>query len=341
MPRALPPRRWSSWSLLAFFGLAACAAERGEDAPAAQEPPTASAHLALADGAPRVVVTEELQEGLARGPVSLASATGVVTLRRAVDDAVATPAQRAWVGRRVRLSGAAGVVCEGTVRSLSVEARVMPDTSLVDALTGEDAPEGERPTLDSLWELASGAGRVALVADVDGERGCDGALWAEPAEASAKLTRGVDDADDATRALALAEFRKLPAWEDAAARWSDDLAARDEAAPDVARWDEVGGAPDVKLVEGGSLVIVSKDVGGGCGEFDASITAVFRVRGGAAGPTLELANDPGRGRAFDVLGAVDLDGDGALDLLVPGGFRRGAALDDAVTSDVPFLGCPC
>ncbi|MCC6646583.1 MAG: hypothetical protein IT374_13555 [Polyangiaceae bacterium] len=329
---------WLRCSSLVLVTLAACASGGMID-PAPVSTPEGP-RLALSDGAPRVIVGEA-RGGLSRGPITLASASGVVTLRRDVDPAALSPEEGAWVGRRVRLSGPRGVVCEGVASSLAVEARVMPDPSLVDALLG-DASEwhGDPVTLLSTWELAEQAGSVALVADVDAVEACDGALWGEPATSPPKVTRGIDDADADTRAVALEAFRALPAWRDAEARFRADEAPT-EAALAARAWDELGGEPDVKLVEGGALVIVTKDVGGACGEFDASLTAVFRPVIGAGGAALELVHDPSRGRAFDVLGAVDLDGDGALELLVPGGFRRGASLDDEVTSEVPFLGCPC
>lgn len=340
MPHASLRRRLSPWSLAALMALAGCG-EGGEPAPTTEGAPLPGQLLALTDGAPRVVLAEPLPEGIARGPVTLASSTGIITLRRGVEPRAASAEQLAWLGRRVRLSGAVGEVCEGSVIGLAVEARVMPEGVLDDEGAGDEADPGEAPrTPESLWELASTVGRVALVADVAADAPCDGALWAEDAGRAPRVTLALRDADDETSAAALAAFRALPTWEEAATRWIDDAAARD-AAPADAIWDSVGGPPSVRLVEGAALVVVTKDTGGGCGEFDGSITAVFRVLRGPRGASVELVNDPSTTRAFDVLGAVDLDGDGALELLVPGGFRRGALLDDAVTGEVPFVGCPC
>jgi hypothetical protein len=281
-----------------------------------------------------------------------------VTVRRSVNAAKLPADVAAWRGRRVALFGKAGRACEANVTSFSMLGRVTPHFGTIarwdatgDFQGGQPLSEGE--ISQEAWDLTAGgivgvSGRllVAQLAPVSGS--CDGALWGraaegatQPAEAAprpAPLTPvEATHADGPTRDRALAELRKLPAYAEVQKEYEQIRAPGD--AP---RWEELRGVKTDVLVmataPGASLVTVSVNAVAGCGDFGATMSAAWEMRG----DKLTLVKEAD-GQALAPLSAVDVDGDGRVEMILEDGILRssGTRYDRWERILVPFLDCGC
>ena len=293
--------------------------------------------LAFVEGGRAHVVLDpspDLTEATSPEVRSLEDPVVVASTPRRLSSAAAT-----WLGRRVRLYGATGALCEGVVGDVALVGRVSPHEATTARLQGRDdeaPPLSPAEVASEAWSIAAAADAVVLAGEVDAV-GCEGAVWAGPADVPAPAFVLSEAADAATEHRALAAFRALPSWAAVEDRYRTDV--REDRA---ARWDSHGESrPTVNVIalgDGSRFVIVTADVGGGCGDFGASATAVFRED--ARGLTL---TGPPAEESFVPTAAVDVDGDGALDLVLPTGVRRarGGAFEHGEALRVPFLGCPC
>lgn len=328
-------------SALALCLLASCsdAAEVAPGPAHPKGPPAGPAAFALAfveGGRAHVVLDASPDLAIATGAPDVRSLGDPVVAAREV----ATPGAgaNAWLGRRVRLYGMTGAVCEGVVGAAALVGRVSPHEATLSRLRGvaeDEAPLAPSEVTDEAWRVVAEGGGVVLAGEVEGAS-CEGALFAGLADAPAPVFHPSAAADAETEARALAAFRALPAWAAVEARYEDEI--KEDRAP---MWDSHGEPrPTVNVVAAGGarLVVVTADVGGGCGDFGATQTTVFRD--GARG--LELVGAP-IDASFVPTSAADVDGDGELDLVMPNGVRRaaGGAFERSETIEVPFLGCPC
>lgn len=338
MPVALVPARppcRSAGPLVAGIGALVLASSCLVDATDAERDPAASPpRLAIVDATgPRLVLSDDPSDALPAGPPELVRAQedaedATVLLRRTVPLGALGPDATTWLGARVRLHGVAGVACEGVVDDVHLEAEVSAS-----ALASDDDRDPA-----ALWDLAESHGRVALVAAVRTDDDCAGAVWGRLAGAPAAIVHGPRPASDAEHRRALAAFRELPAWRAIAKRatGADRLPVP---------WDEADAGPAVRVFpereDGtGALVVVTAIVDR-CdpdlpdqAPFEGRLSAVFRDDG-------ERATLASTSTAFVPFVAVDTDGDGLLDLVEPGAFRRGAALDVVSSAAIPFFGDPC
>ena len=327
---------------LAFSLLASCS-DAAEVAPVPshpRSPSVAAAPFALAfveGGRAHVVLDATPDVTRASGAPELRSLEDPVVVATHVS-APSGAAIDAWLGRRVRLYGTTGPVCEGVLRAVALVGRVSPHEGTLSRWRGgedDQAPLTPAAIAGEAWAVATEGGGVVLAGELDAD-GCEGALWAGLADTPAPEFHASEAADAETESRALAAFRALPAWAEVAARYHDEV--REERAP---RWDTHGESrPTVNVIDLGAsrLVVVTADVGGGCGDFGATQTTIFRD--GARG--LEVVGAP-IDASFVPTSAADVDGDGALDLVLPNGVRRaiGGSFERAEAIEVPFLGCPC
>jgi len=207
-----------------------------------------------------------------------------------------------------------------------------------------------------------------LVAKVDGDRkACAGATWARSAALPAPPIATAETPRAQLKARALAAFRALPqsqAIESEYAVWSKtqhEKAAR--------AWFEHGKArPTIRVFSvqpaGPTLLSISAIIAeGGCGEdgMHRSLWALWQVDGSSENPLLALRNQPDESMTMRPTAAVDLDGDGRVELLFDGFSDAGSAnvfgqpqflehgvvraLGDSYVHiegpEIPILICPC
>jgi hypothetical protein len=276
------------------------------------------------------------------GPVS----GGEDGARREVAEEALPEDLRAWKGRKLRLFGPAGPLCEATLSGFALHARVTPHFGTLQSWRGESGePRWSAPRIAAdMWEMAGGDGRW-LAGEL--AQTCPGAVWASGADKPVPRVAAAEKASGPLLAAALAAFRALPAHREIQRLWAKE----DPHAEGV--WDAELGAPATVWAlrhPSETLVVITAGETVGCGEFTGDLTAFFRVTGPEAAPRLVPLGDHALGELALPVSAFDLDGDGHLEILFgPEGLREqrglyrwdGAKYQRVVLVGTPFNDCPC
>lgn len=293
--------------------------------------------FALVEDHPYVVLEADVPKSRGEGP-PVALSTGVT--RRALKD---PGASAAWVGRAVTLYGPEGAVCAGKVAELALMGRVIPHFGAVQAwqgFEGEPAMSPER-IAEEAFGMAEGGylvvGRIDQTADA-----CKGAHWARAADAPEPRTLApVKDIAPALKKRAWKQLRALKGYKAVARQFQEEASDR---SPGM-RWEQYQSVTSLDAwgADGAPQVLVARAVaGGGCGGFTGSLWAAFQV--GPKGRLTLLTHDVEPGEPKPIRSVVDLDGDGAWELLAPETqYRRGGGPILRQTDQLPLPDhdCPC
>jgi hypothetical protein len=280
-----------------------------------------------------LVVTRDVVESWATGPTRLdddGSAGPWWVASRAVDLKKLPPELAAWAGKKVRLFGGKKS-CEATVDgTMRIVSRQRPHFGTVE--TWRTDKLSKKRIAEQLWQVGDG---TVLSASLSG--GCD-AVFARAAILPGNDLGDAADADAKLSAQALAQFRRLPAAQEA----QKEFAARAESKGQ--KWDN--DAVVHVLRSGGAhphtLVQVSAEAGDECGGH-LELSVLYEL--GADGKlTLRSAPDA---TLPALTGVADVDGDGEAELLYGEGNLRGYlqrsgelyAPGDELR--VPDYDCPC
>jgi len=254
--------------------------------------------------------------------------SGPMVIHASVEKSDLDEETRALEGKKVRVDSS----CEATVTGFYLVSRVTPHFGMVQEWDCELQEDDCAPTSDE--ERAAQAfdmGDPVVVAKLDG---CQGGTYARLAT-SPKIIEAEPVKDDALAQKAIKAFGKLGAVK--------KQAPEDEADGPKNWWVGIEKVsifehPESKRV----LVSVHADNGGMCGEFTASAWALWEYKGGKL---VHLADGTA---PLEVLDALDVDGDGELEILVRGDhFGTEAELVEArtlsplVTLEYSYHDCPC
>lgn len=267
-----------------------------------------------------VVLHRRVPELWATGPAVLLSAESAAAARWQADDRLLPMEVGGWRGREVVLHARDGQTCAARIADLHVLARVGPHFGTVQQWQGH---EGQPRPADA--EIAKEIGELAgdtkmLVGRLEGARGCHDATWARGARAAASpawIAAGEVPAD--VRDKALAALRALPGYLALQKAWAGETKA-----PRPRWWDEHDGAKAAVVAmrdgDGSVRFVAAKAVAGdGCASFRGEFWAIWQVGKAAEGQgagALTLLTDPGDpGPPFLPTAAIDLDGDGRMELL--------------------------
>jgi ketosteroid isomerase-like protein len=287
------------------------------------------------EGGPRVVLKTPAPASWAEGAPELLADKEPYPTKVAVSASKLPADLAAWAGKKMRLYGPSGPVCEATLGSLSLVGRVIPHFGEVARWNGQGElatkPLSKAQKARAAWELAAGASPngVVLTADLTSVQGdCKPALWAQPAAAAESKVARAEPADAALAKSLLEAFRKLP-----------DHAEIQKTSETKGPWDERG-KPEIVTMRhpsGKQVAFISVSVMEGCGDFEGRLSAAFEV--GAAG--LQLAGKPMSALGAPA-GAIDADGDGKLEILFKEQLLRGEVGFDRLEGlTIPFLDCGC
>ncbi len=228
-----------------------------------------------------------------------------------------------WRGTTVVVDGE----CEAKVVGFTLIGRVVPHFGTRAYWNGEHGEDGDEvPSEEEIAESAFSSSHVVLGAKLDND--CGG-VYARVKSLPAPV-EGEELSDSALKEKAIAAFAEL-----------DSVTKQQEG--DIPWWK---GSISVSIYRhpksGQTLVSVSADNDGMCGEYSASEWQVFEWADKKLEP-LYNSNPPGK-----ISGAIDTDGDGSLELLVEGdGFGTEAALIDPENGgaraklEYTYNDCPC
>ena len=289
----------------------------------------------IQNGGTRVVLDVSPETAWAVGAAQLLADVDPFPTRKAVDAAKLPAALAAWAGKKVRLYGPAGPVCEATIGSLALIGRVFPHSGEVARWHGT-ADDGARPLskrqiASSAWHLAAGAppNGIVLAADVSYPQGdCQTALWAQLASEPEREVAAAEAAPPELAQRLLASLRKLPEYK--------QIQATSET-PEL--WDLRGKTETLVMSHpsGKQLAFISTNTGEGCGGFQGSLSAVYELNGDKH----MLAGKPMAAPLQLPSGLIDA-GDGMLEILFSERLLRGATGYDQIDALViPFLDCGC
>jgi hypothetical protein len=237
----------------------------------------------------------------------------LVVGRRAPAERV-PPASQALVGRRFAVMGEAGRICEAEVTGLSL-------VGLEPRAAGPEAPShavsvGARVDAAAL-QYSRHHGAVYLAATLHADAECEGAVWARASELPEVPAAVAREARGRERRAALASYRELAPYRAHLERFRSDRG--DPIASDWTSYREGGGfGPEVLAftLAGHHHVVVAARVGDVCAGYVAALLVALHaddddLRVGA------LAWDS----ALRPRIALDLDGDGELELIEHEGTR--------------------
>lgn len=304
--------------LSSAIGARAAAGTQGPEAGAAM--PIVSA------GAQRWAVLAAVPEGADwhAGAPELVVRDAVVVTRAAVRPGAVPAPLAALAHQTVSLGDAGGSHCAAHLGDLVVLSRVDVHFGVEQAWDGQQ-PDGSRgpPATNARIAADAWGEGMLLAAALDDAADCPSATYARLASAPADRAFARTDADAALATRVRAAFRALAGWTSLEATFHDPESHADgETPPASAHWDETdGAAPAVALwqLPGAGrrfAVIGASTASGGCADFSGAMWAVFEVDAQGALTPLTDASDPGY---FVPVGAVDVDGDGAPEWIVPEG----------------------
>lgn len=241
-----------------------------------------------------------------------------------------------WIGRTVRLHGGAGE-CTAKVVDLHVVAWFQPHFEYqgkwFDAWPHDATPP--QGLLDAAWANAAMDDRfLAASLEVNDAKACQGARWAQPAEAEPARVRPSAKVSKRLHAQVLRRFRAHEGHVAMQRRF------RAEATDAKGVWDRFDGArPAVRVfeTEGATWIYAGASVGG-CGYFEANFWAIWR----RTGKTWELVTDADQVGEF-IMPSLMIEGDAGplfVDhtvLIAP----RGPIYEVVEDVDVNHYICPC
>jgi hypothetical protein len=305
------------------------------------------AHVFHVDGRTFVALADAPADTLAAGAPSVLSDRGPMVIRRDVEAKLLPGSIVQEVGRPVRLYGASGAVCEGSLGAVMMIARFEPDPStrmewegqLEDADGNPVPPAPPERVANESWEMAGEDARV-LAAELKPRTGdCTNALMARAASAAPLPVVAPSAAPPAVTSAAIEQLRKLDTYQSFADIYR-------EAFPDEANahWELSAGTPTFAYftgVHGSAYLWVRAEGGENCSAFHGVLAALWKVEGAnTAKPRFTLVFEGASDMA--PAAAVDVDGDGTPSLLgVETILRARGGQYETHGLSVPYFGCPC
>jgi hypothetical protein len=315
--------------------------------PSGQVDPAEFAHIVYADGSEFIVLSAKPDvEKWAMGSANLVSRESPIVVRRDVDLAQVPKALGRFEGRTMRLVGAMGEVCRGTLGRPFLLSRVEPHFGERSRWEGEEDENGVKgPALpdpqvaQTAWEMTGDEGKL-LVAELQDSTGdCQDARFARSVDLPALPLTAARTPAVALATQAKEAFRKLPAYE----AIEKSYRASNHVTPNVA-WTESPGA-DVTMLEfaTGKTTYLWVAASGGevCSDFLGRMSVLWKVSGTNA-KKFEFEVIYEGEDEFSPNSLVHLPGDQAPALLGRESMlRKDQKVYGIENLHVPFFDCPC
>lgn len=293
-----------------------------------------------------VLSAEPDHEHWANGDAILVSKDSPVVTRKDVDVSLLPKTMTRVVGRSMRLVGASGEVCRGTLAKPFLLSRVEPHFGERARWNGEEEDENgnKMPALSDerlaevAWDMTTD-GKLLVSELVETTGDCRDARFARAADLPALSTVSARSPAAGLTTQALAAFRKMPAWETIETSYQGTK----DAQPSVS-WTESQSA-DVTIREfstgKASYVWVSAYAGETCSEFSGRLSVLWKVKGtNAKKYEFEVLYEGDAEFSPNML--VELPGDSGPSLLGQESMlRKDPKVYGVEELHVPFLDCPC
>lgn len=302
-------------------------------------------HIVHEQGSTYVVISAEPEDRWSKGVPSLMSKDGAVVMERAVEESLLPKALSSFRGRSMRVFGASGEVCRGTLSAPSLLGRLIPHFGERQRWDGEEDENGNKsPALsdDRVAELAwdmttDGKQLVAELVETSGD--CQHALFARAADLPELATIAPRPPATGLATQAMSAFRALPGYKEMDASYQAS-----KKTPSSESWTESQSA-DVTRIEfatgNARYVWISASAGEVCSEFMGRMNVLWKVTGtNAKNFTFEVVY---QGDAdFSPLTLVQIPGDEGPSLVGRESIlRKDTKGYDVEDLHVPFLDCPC
>lgn len=218
---------------------------------------------------------------------------------------------RAWLGRRVKVIGAGGAVCETRLQRFVLRAQITPPHSTAERWEGcgDGPPIVPERIAEEIFRLTSSQGQ-SLVGEFSAP--CKGALLAMDPDLPDPPIAAPEPADAELGAELLRAFRALPRYAEIQARFRAEQPELDGA------WDDREGhriLSKLELKGHAPLFFVSVAAGSGCANFSASLSALWLGSTKTTGQIISAIDEA----RLTPSAIVDLDGNGGSILLGPDG----------------------
>lgn len=264
----------------------------------------------LSDLPDHLMITSEMSADVPHSPPELARPGFKTVITRAALKNKDLPEEIAsWIGSKVQLMGAKGVVCETTVRSFELVARYTPLSYTVDQWLGRVViPGAPRMTLPQIAQAAFGerGANILLTAKVDST--CKGALWgrlamsAAPAAAAAKPSYA-SSYDYGAALKTLSSFLRTQE------RYQTDMAS--SGLSSTGYWSDDRGLQVTAFERPNANRVVYLNARSTDDRYAANLTAMFEETPSGLEPVME------DGLPQSIVSMVDVDGDGTAEFVGP------------------------
>lgn len=296
-------------------------------------------------GSTYVVISAEPEDRWSKGAPSLVSKDGSVITERAVDESLLPKTLSSFKGRSMRVFGASGEVCRGTLAAPRLLGRVIPHFGERQRWDGEEDENGNKsPALSDdrvaelAWDLTTD-GKLLAAELVETTGDCRDALFARTADLPTLATTAWRRPSAGLATQALNAFRALPGYKEVDASYQAS-----KKTPSSELWTESQDASvtQIEFSTGkATYVWTSAFAGEVCSEFMGRMNVLWKVTGtNAWNLTFEVVYQGDEDFSPDAL--VQIPGDEAPSLLGHESILRkdtkGYAVEDL---HVPFLDCPC
>jgi ketosteroid isomerase-like protein len=285
-----------------------------------------------------IILSQKVPDEWTRGKVR--SITRGQSAARTVAEKKLPAKFRRLKGKRYKLYGPNGELCDGKIQGFAALGRAEPHFGSVQEWNGENdgRKRKDAEVAADIWSMTEDRGR-GLVGVFDQKfKKCRKASWAIPSGSPApvqyvpvKLTRVL------TKKL-LRRFRGLAGHKKIQSEFADETGKRSP-------WDQFDGIkPIIRVFQDprskSQVAAVSADTGPGCGQFSGSFWAVWNV----SGATIKLLTDAKNpGDFFRPESVVDIDADGTPELLDWNTMLRfvEGKLKTGQETEAPNFDCPC
>jgi len=293
-----------------------------------------------------VLSNEPDHERLAKGAPSLVSKGSPVVARRDVDQTLLLKEMKQLVGRSMRLIGAAGEVCRGTLATPILLSRVEPHFGERQHWSGEEEDENgvkipalsDERVAEIAWDMATD-GKVLVAELVKTTGDCRDARFARGADLPALATTAARRPSESLTVQAMAALRKLPAYE----RIEQAYRGSSQSTPSTSWTASPNAAVNMHefVTDKAMFLWVSASGGEACSDFYGRMSVLWKVSGTNAKKfDFEVLYEGEAEFSPELL--VRLPGDDVPSLVGRESIlRKDTKVYEFEELHVPFLDCPC